>query len=993
MNELKPSRTPAARVRSGSLLALFLLAGLPALVTPLRADNPPTFLFQWGSQGSGNGQFITLEGIAVDSSNNVYVVDRDNNNVQKFDSDGYYLTQWGNEGTGNGQFDEPYGIAVDSSNNVYVADTVNGRIEKFTSNGIYLTQWGSVGSGNGQFNEPEGIAVDSSNNVYVTDVNNVRVEKFDHNGNYLTQWGSLGSGNGQFDYLYGIAVDASNNVYVADSGNYRIEKFTSNGNYLTQWGSSGSGNGQFDYPSGIAVDASNNVYVADSGIRIEKFTSNGNYLTQWGSSGSGNGQFSGLESIAVDSTGNFVYVADLGNDRIQVFANSTALLPPYITSQPASQNVVAGTNVSFSVTAVGGEPLTYQWTSNTVALFNVTNSTFTLANVSPADAATYAVLVTNSFGNATSSNIVLTVVPAFVNTLPATGISAAGAVLNGSVTIGEEDTVIWFNWGTNTSYGNMTAMTIVPGGSGTTNLSVTLNGLSTNGYHYQIVATNISGIVHGNDQSFVVADGNPTVTTLSAAPGGTTNGVTLSGMVNPNGLDTTVYFKWGVAGGSLSNSTPPTDAGAGAVSLNVSSFITGVAEFLFYSYQAVASNSLGTKSGAVISFQDLPPPFTSAPFGTWQSVASSTDGSRLIAGANGSSGAPGGIYVSTNHGATWTTALEANAAWEAVATSAGGDTLIAASTGSFNLYISTNSGTTFVPATFPSYFNWSSVACSADGTKLAAISQLGANGQAGSTGEYTSTDSGLNWTPRPSGLLGYAVYIASSADGNKLILGAGGDSGIGSIYTSADAGVNWTRATNAPIAHWYSVASSANGNQLLACSYPGNVYLSTNAGVNWTKTMLPTNNWNSVAESADGSKAVALANSGSATFGVGKGGIWTSTDSGNTWISNNVPSASWTCAAMSADGNEFVASMGNPSIAGGIYVSQTTPVPVLTLSASDNTLISWMVPSLNFTLQQSSDLSNWTDMTNVPVLNFTNLENQVALPSPGGNSFFRLKSN
>jgi hypothetical protein len=61
----------------------------------------------------------------------------------------------------------------------------------------------------------------------------------------------------------------------------------------------------------------------------------------------------------------------------------------------------------------------------------------------------------------------------------------------------------------------------------------------------------------------------------------------------------------------------------------------------------------------------------------------------------------------------------------------------------------------------------------------------------------------------------------------------------------------------------------------------------------------------------------------------------------------------------------------------------------LNLSASDN-VISWIIPSVDFTLQQSPDLSSWTDMTNLPVLSLTNLQNQVALPASGGNSFFRL---
>jgi hypothetical protein len=48
---------------------------------------------------------------------------------------------------------------------------------------------------------------------------------------------------------------------------------------------------------------------------------------------------------------------------------------------------------------------------------------------------------------------------------------------------------------------------------------------------------------------------------------------------------------------------------------------------------------------------------------------------------------------------------------------------------------------------------------------------------------------------------------------------------------------------------------------------------------------------------------------------------------------------------------------------------------------------------MSFGLQQNSDLTttNWTGVTNLPVLNLTNLHNQVVLPPAAGNSFFRLK--
>jgi hypothetical protein len=88
--------------------------------------------------------------------------------------------------------------------------------------------------------------------------------------------------------------------------------------------------------------------------------------------------------------------------------------------------------------------------------------------------------------------------------------------------------------------------------------------------------------------------------------------------------------------------------------------------------------------------------------------------------------------------------------------------------------------------------------------------------------------------------------------------------------------------------------------------------------------------------------------------------------------------------------------MGNPTCSvrrfGPVYVSQTIPSPRLSLApVNGEPAVSWIIPSLGFTLQQGSDLLNWTAVTNAPVHNHTNLENQVALPAPVGNSFFRLK--
>jgi len=283
------------------------------------------FMTKWGSHGSGDGQFDTLWGIAVDSSGYVYVGDRWNHRIQKFTSNGTFEHKWGSEGSGDGQLSSPVGVAVDGAGYVYVADQQNHRIQKFTSYGTFVTKWGSHGSGDGQLSSPVGVAVDSSGYVYVADSNNHRVQKFTSDGTFIAIWGSEGSGDGQFNHPIGIAADEAGYVYVADQQNHRIQKFTSNGTFVTKWGSYDSGDGQLNAPEGIAVDSSGCVYVADTlNHRIQKFKSNGTFVNKWGNDGGQEGQVSYPQGIAVDSSG-CVYVADGGGNCIQKFGPISAI--------------------------------------------------------------------------------------------------------------------------------------------------------------------------------------------------------------------------------------------------------------------------------------------------------------------------------------------------------------------------------------------------------------------------------------------------------------------------------------------------------------------------------------------------------------------------------------------------------------------------------------------------------------------------------------------
>jgi tripartite motif-containing protein 71 len=310
------ARPSEAVMHKRFLVALLAVVLAGVMIPAVAGARGPTLLYEWGNFGTGDGEFIAPQGVAVDGSGNVYVADCDNPRIQKFDSGGGYFAQWGTSGSGNGQFASPIGVAVDAGGNVYVADNNNHRIQKFTSDGTYLTQWGSEGTGDGQFNHPCGVAVGPSGSVYVTDRHNYRIQKFSSSGTYLTQWSA---GDGWAECPQGVAVDASGNaVYVAVGGNtitgaQRIQKFTSDGTFLTQWGTYGSGNGQFSCPQGVAVDGSGNVYVADTNNhRIQQFTSDGTFVLTWFS-------FSPC-FVAVAASGN-VYVADTFNSRIQVFGS------------------------------------------------------------------------------------------------------------------------------------------------------------------------------------------------------------------------------------------------------------------------------------------------------------------------------------------------------------------------------------------------------------------------------------------------------------------------------------------------------------------------------------------------------------------------------------------------------------------------------------------------------------------------------------------------
>ena len=364
-----------------------------------------------------------------------------------------------------------------------------------------------------------------------------------------------------------------------------------------------------------------------------------------------------------------------------------------------------------------------------------------------------------------------------------------------------------------------------------------------------------------------------------------------------------------------------------------------------------------------------------APQTNWQAVASSADGSKLVAVVyTDGSGGGGPIYVSSDGGTNWTPTIAPLADWDAVASSADGTKLIAGA--GFNnpgpVYTSTNSGTTWVSNNLPVAF-WGAVSSSADGTKLVAAIENGAI--------YYSTNSGVNWTASdaPSGLW---EDKASSADGTKLVTAAY----FGFIYTSINSGANWTPNITTTNEFWRAMASSADGSKLVVVaaynggSSPGPILTSTNGGVSWaTNSMIGF--WSAVASSADGNR-LALA-------GFENSGTWISTNAGATWITNNIPQGGLIGLASSADGGKLVGAVQGLNI----YTWQTTVAPKLNIvPAGTNVTVSWVIPSTPFQLQKNTNLTtaSWSNVPPVFGFNFTNLQNQMPLPRTNNSAFFRL---
>jgi polygalacturonase len=280
---------------------------------------------------------------------------------------------------------------------------------------------------------------------------------------------------------------------------------------------------------------------------------------------------------------------------------TSAPLAPTIVTQPQNVNVSSGQNASFTVVPNGTLPLSYQWYHNTnTPVANGTNATLTLTNVRDADAGSYSVVITNSFGSVTSAVATLTVnTPPSISTQPA-GLTVVPGQNATFTVVADGSQPLYYQW-----YNNDTSTPL----SGATSTTLTLTNVQSGdaGNYFVIVSNTIASVTSSN--AMLIVNTNPVAPVFILQP------VSLTVREEDNATFTgaavgtqPITYQWNFNGAPISNATSNT--------LN----LTGVQLSDGGNYTVIAANSIGatTSSVAVLTVVPIIPPLPVIPTNQFQ---------------------------------------------------------------------------------------------------------------------------------------------------------------------------------------------------------------------------------------------------------------------------------------------------------------------------------------------------------------------------------------
>jgi len=256
-------------------------------------------------------------GLALGAGQELFVADAGNYRLIKFDSHQNPINDYGSYGSGTGQFNGLGSMVLDRGLNLYVIDGNNRRVIQLDRNLNFVSEIVPE-------NDPDeivtavgkltGLQVSSLGELIIADYDNSRLIRLDNLNRFSRYIGDFNYGQGALLNPLGIAIDTKGLIYVADAGNGRIAVFDDYGNYLFQFGKD-----ILERPAAVAVSPDGIIWVGDQKLQsLFAFTLEGKLLLKVGQPGREDYQFDNIEAIAIDR-GGYLFVADSNNDRILIY--------------------------------------------------------------------------------------------------------------------------------------------------------------------------------------------------------------------------------------------------------------------------------------------------------------------------------------------------------------------------------------------------------------------------------------------------------------------------------------------------------------------------------------------------------------------------------------------------------------------------------------------------------------------------------------------------